>query len=163
MAARRAETLPEGFVRLAASESLRSDPERVAAMLGADPPWAALRPEPSENADLRRYATDLRLPLSGDGGAATFSKAALVDFGTPERTGDVWRVEVGWRASGAAPLFPVFSGHLVIGADELRIEGLYAPPGGAIGRIADRMLLHVAASGTARWLLREIDRAALEL
>jgi hypothetical protein len=30
-----------------------------------------------------------------------------------------------------------------------------------VGRVADRMLLHVAANGTARWLLGEIDRAAL--
>jgi hypothetical protein len=43
----------------------------------------------------------------------------------------------------------------------MRIEGLYAPPGGVVGRVADRMLLHVAANGTARWLLREIDRAAV--
>jgi hypothetical protein len=35
---------------------------------------------------------------------------------------------------------------------------MYAPPGGAIGRLADRALLHLAASGTAKWLLHEIDR-----
>ena len=35
----------------------------------------------------------------------------------------------------------------------LTIEGHYAPPGGVGGRTADRMLLHTAARGTARWFL----------
>jgi hypothetical protein len=153
---------PEGLVRLVASERLRSDPDRVAAMLAADPPWAELRPEPSDSPDLRRYAIDLRLRLGGDSPAlATFSKAAYLDVGDPRRTTAGWEVEVQWRASTAAPLFPVFSGTLAIGTDELRIDGLYAPPGGLVGRVADRMLLHVAANGTARWLLGEIDRASL--
>jgi hypothetical protein len=30
-----------------------------------------------------------------------------------------------------------------------------------VGRVADRVILHVAANGTARWLLAEIDRASL--
>ncbi len=148
------------FARLVAAEPLTSGADRVAWMLATDPPWPDLAPEPSPGSGLRRYATDLRLPLGGGEAPATFSKAALVDFGVPERTADGWRVEVGWRAASAAPLFPVFSGWLTLTEAELRIEGLYAPPGGAIGRLADRMLLHVAANGTARWLLREIDRAA---
>lgn len=148
------------FVRLAAAEPLTSGADWVAWMLATDPPWPDLTPEPSPGSGLRRYATDLRLPLGGGEAAATFGKAALVDFGVPERTADGWRVEVGWRAASAAPLFPVFSGWLTVTEGELRIEGLYAPPGGPIGRFADRMLLHVAANGTARWLLREIDRAA---
>jgi hypothetical protein len=39
---------------------------------------------------------------------------------------------------------------LTVGRDELRIDGLYAPPGGMLGRVADRVLLHVAANATAR-------------
>jgi len=153
---------PGGFVRLVASDRLRSDPDRAAAMLAADPPWEALRAEPSDSPDLRRYAIDLRLRLGGESPSlTTFSKAAYLDLGNPRRTARGWDVELQWRASTAAPLFPVFSGTLAIVADELRIEGLYAPPGGAVGRVADRMLLHIAANGTARWLLGEIDRAAL--
>jgi hypothetical protein len=162
VAARIARPPPDRFVRLVASRRLRSDPDRVAAMLAADPPWENLRAEPSESPDLRRYAIDLRLRLAGDSPAlATFSKAAYLDLGNPRRTARGWDVELQWRASTAAPLFPVFSGTLAIVADELRIDGLYAPPGGLVGRVADRMLLHVAANGTARWLLGAIDRAAL--
>jgi hypothetical protein len=113
---------------------------------------------------LRRYAVDLRLRMGGAeaAGLTTFSKAAFVDLGPPRRTSAGWGAEISWRAASAAPLFPVFSGQLMVGPHRLRIEGLYAPPGGAIGRVADRMLLHVAANGTARWLLAELDRAALD-
>jgi len=162
MAARSATPIPHGFVRLIATESLRSAPDQVAAMLAADLPWPGLGAVGSEVPDLRRYELDLRLRLGGDSTPlTTFSKAAYLDLGQPRRSVTGWDVEVGWRASSAAPLFPVFSGTLRIEPGELRVEGLYAPPGGAIGRVADRMLLHVAASGTARWLLREIDREAV--
>ncbi len=110
----------------------------------------------------RRFATDLRLRVSDRTERTLFRKAAIVELGTPVRSPDgTVSVEIGWRAATAAPLFPVFSGRLLIGPDDLRVEGLYAPPGGIVGRVADRMLLHVAANGTAQWLLSELDRAAL--
>jgi hypothetical protein len=153
--------LPEGFVRLVASVRLRSDPDRVAALLDEGGPWAAARVDHPESGEVRRFEGDLRLRVGGESaGLTTFSKAAYLDLGRPRRTPTGWEVEIGWRASSAAPLFPVFSGWLAIGPAELRIDGLYAPPGGVVGRVADRMLLHVAANATARWLLDEIDRAA---
>ena len=66
--------------------------------------------------------------------------------------------EIGWRAATAAPLFPVFSGDLRVEPESMSISGLYAPPGGVIGLVADRALLHLAATGTARWLLQELHR-----
>lgn len=153
--------VPDGFVRLVAAEPLHGDPDRVAALLASHPPWADLRTEPSGGTGLRRYAVDLRLRLGSESAAiTTFRKAAFLDLGVPKRTVQGWELEIGWRASSAAPLFPVFAGWLAIGPEELSIEGLYAPPGGLAGRAADRMLLHVAAIGTGRWLLGEIERAA---
>lgn len=155
-----APALPDGFVPLVASGRLRSDPEQIAKLLERQPPWpqvVAFAGAPG----LRRYAIDLRLRVGGDSALTTFRKAAYVDLGLPRRRGDGWEVEIGWRAASAAPLFPVFSGLLVIGPERLRVDGIYAPPGGAVGRIADRALLHVAANATARWLLDEIDHAAL--
>jgi hypothetical protein len=161
VAARGARQTPDGFVRLVASERLASHPDQVAALLASDPPWPGLRAHASGSPDLRCYAVDLRLRLGGDSTAlTTFSKAALLDIGQPRRTPEGWEVELSWRAATAAPLFPVFSGWLTIVTGALRIEGLYAPPGGVVGRVADRLLLHVAANGTARWLLTEIERAA---
>ncbi|HSI99533.1 MAG TPA: hypothetical protein VLA59_04025 [Patescibacteria group bacterium] len=150
----------DGFVRLAASVPLRADADAVAATLERGVAGWEERPGLD---GIRRYAVDLRLRLGGPGAAlSTFRKAALVDIGAIRRGVDAHEVEIQWRAATAAPLFPVFSGVLHIGPDELSISGLYAPPGGAVGLIADRALLHVAATGTARWLLGEIQRHARE-
>ncbi|MGH2446897.1 MAG: hypothetical protein ACRDGD_12795 [Candidatus Limnocylindria bacterium] len=163
MAATKRRSDEEGFVRLVTTIPLRADPDQVAAVIdrGAAT-WLGDPVERPETPGMRRFAVDLRLRIGGESaGLTTFSKAAYLDLGTPSRTPTGWEVEIGWRASSAAPLFPVFSGWLIIEVDRMRIEGIYAPPGGAVGRIADRALLHVAANGTARWLLGELDRAAL--
>jgi hypothetical protein len=109
---------------------------------------------------MHRHQADLRLRVSDRPSLVTFGKAAYVDIGPvlPHENG--WEVEVSWRASTLAPLFPVFSGTIVARGEELTISGWYAPPGGALGRAADHALLHIAAEGTARWLLGELDNAA---
>ena len=111
---------------------------------------------------MHRHEADLRLRVSDRPSLVTFGKAAYVDLGVLEPLDEGWQIEVSWRASSLAPLFPVFSGTLVERRGELTVSGWYAPPGGAIGRVADRALLHIAAEGTARWLLGELDRAAAE-
>jgi hypothetical protein len=109
---------------------------------------------------MRRYHADLRLRVSERPSLVTFGKAAYVDFGPVMPLNDGWQVEVSWRASTLAPLFPVFSGTIVARGEELTLSGWYSPPGGELGRIADRVLLHIAATGTASWLLGELDAAA---
>jgi len=162
VAAMDARPIPDGLVRLSASMRLRSAPERVVSLLDAGiTPWAEGIVAHPESPELRRFVVDLRLRIGGHTAAlTTVRKAAFLDLGWSRRTATGWQSELGWRASTAAPLFPVFSGWLTIGPDELRIDGLYAPPGGTLGRVADRMLLHAAANATARWVLGEIDRAA---
>jgi hypothetical protein len=157
-----ARPLPDGFVRLSSSMRLHSTPDRVASLLdtGATP-WAEDLVAHPESPELRRFVVDLRLRIGGDTAAlTTIGKAAYLDLGWSRRTVTGWQSEIGWRASTAAPLFPVFSGWLTMDPEELRIDGLYAPPGGTLGRVADRMLLHAAANATARWVLGEIDLAA---
>jgi hypothetical protein len=90
----------------------------------------------------------------------TFGKAAYVDIGPVQELETGWQAEVGWRASSLAPLFPVFSGTMVAREGDLTLSGWYAPPGGTVGRVADRAVLHIAAEGTARWLLGALDEAA---
>lgn len=151
---------PGGFVRLAASHPLRADPRAVAALLSRG--GIAWDGEPIDGAPdgMRRFAIDLRLRVGGErSGLTTFRKAALLDLGTPREAGDGWVTEVEWRAASVAPLFPVFAGRLFVTPGQLRLEGVYAPPGGIVGRVADRVLLHVAANGTARWLLGELAGA----
>ncbi len=109
---------------------------------------------------MRRHQANLRLQVSDRPSIVTFGKEAYVDLGPVLPTNQGWEVEVSWRASTLAPLFPVFSGWIVAREDELTLSGWYAPPGGGLGRVADRVLLHIAATGTARWLLAELDAAA---
>jgi hypothetical protein len=156
------EVLEPGFVRLEASIRTTAAPNRIAAILGGEiGAWLAdAQAQPAPDG-LRRSAVDLRLRVGREDAAlATFHKAALLDLGPVRAAGTGYEVEIGWRAATAAPLFPVFSGRLVTEPGELRIEGIYAPPGGAVGRLADRVLLHTAANATARWVLRELDVAA---
>lgn len=138
-----------------------SDPARLAWAIRAARSWLGrdLGPAPS---GMRRHAADLRLRVSDEPALVTFRKAAYVDLGPVRPLNDGWEVEVGWRASTLAPLFPVFSGTIVARGAELTLSGWYAPPGGALGRVADRVLLHIAAEGTARWFLNELDSAAAE-
>jgi hypothetical protein len=76
-----------------------------------------------------------------------------VDLGEMRRTADGCEVEIGWRSSSLAPLFPVFAGKLILRPNELLLEGYYAPPGGEIGAALDKAFLNIAARGTARWFL----------
>jgi hypothetical protein len=138
---------------------MRADPARLARL--ARGPWTWLGPEIAPApVGMARHETDLRLRVSDHPAIVTFRKAAYVDHGPFEATADGGRIEVGWRASTLAPLFPVFSGELRLDGREATLSGLYAPPGGVVGRVADRALLRVAATGTARWLLATLDRAA---
>jgi len=105
-----------------------------------------------------RHLIDLRMRVGEHSPLVTFHKAAYLDLGAVRDDGTRISVEIAWRAAGMAPLFPVFSGHLTWSQDSLRISGVYAPPGGGVGVLADKLLLNVAARGTARWLLERIVR-----
>ncbi len=136
-----------------------SDPTRLAWAIRAARAWLGPEIFPAPGG-MHRHQADLRLRVSDQPSLVTFGKAAYVDLGPVTWMHDAWEVEVSWRASTLAPLFPVFSGTIVARAHEMTIGGWYAPPGGALGQVADRALLHLAAEGTARWLLGELDRVA---
>lgn len=136
-----------------------SEPARLAWAIRAALSWLGPEIEPAP-AGMHRHQADLRLRVSEHPSLVTFGKAAWVDIGPVQPLDGGWEVEVAWRASTLAPLFPVFSGTIVARGEELTLSGWYAPPGGTAGLVADRALLHIAAEGTARWLLGELDHAA---
>jgi hypothetical protein len=136
-----------------------SVPARLAWAIRAARAWLGPEVKPAPGG-MHRYQADLRLRVSDRPSLVTFGKAAYVDLGPVQPLDNGWQVEISWRASTLAPLFPVFSGTIVARGDELTLSGWYAPPGGAVGRVADHALLHIAAQGTARWLLGELARAA---
>jgi hypothetical protein len=149
----------EGLSHLIVRRRTTTDLDRLAWAIRSARTWLGPEIEPAPP-DMHRHHADLRLRVSDRPSVVTFHKAACVDFGSMRRLNDGWEVEVSWRASTLAPLFPVFSGSIVARDDEVTVSGWYAPPGGALGRIADRVLLHIAATGTARWLLGELEAAA---
>jgi hypothetical protein len=145
---------PSDLVSLRVRRRVALDPPAVCRAL-AEAPWlgqevAAVDAPPGA----RRYLTDLVFPLPPDGRLLSLHKAALVDIGPsrPHPEGGC-EIDIAWRSATLAPLFPVFAGRLEVDRGGLTLEGRYAPPGGALGRAADHMLLHTAASGTARWFL----------
>ncbi|MGH2456616.1 MAG: hypothetical protein ACRDHD_10225 [Candidatus Limnocylindria bacterium] len=105
-----------------------------------------------------RHLLDLELRVSDRAPRVAFRKAAYVDVGPLLGRGDraSFALDISWRAAGLTPLFPVFAGTLRWMDGELRLEGRYAPPGGGVGAVADRLLLNIAARGTGRRLLQRI-------
>jgi hypothetical protein len=145
--------------RLVVRRTMRADPAQLIRFVREGELWLGPHVHGAP-AGMRRYETDLRLRVSDTPDIVTFRKAAYVDLGPIlPRTGG-WEAEAAWQASTLAPLFPVFSGTIALDGRQATLRGLYAPPGGPVGRVADRALLHLAASGTGRWLLSTLDRAA---
>ena len=151
---------PPGTARLSVKVPAAVRRQRALALLDAPGRNAWLGEVIEEGAaddEWDRHLVDLELHVSEQTPRIAFRKAAYVDVG-PAR-GDPFgpiRIGISWRAAGLAPLFPVFSGTLAWDGGELRLDGYYAPPGGGIGIVADRLLLNVAARGTARLLLERI-------
>ncbi|MGH2463216.1 MAG: hypothetical protein ACRDFZ_06285 [Candidatus Limnocylindria bacterium] len=150
----------QGPVRLRASVPGKVPLDVAARLIGPEVTAWLGRVTADSPSGMRRFAADLRLRPDAGGVLAAFHKAAYVDLGSSRPVSDGLRVEISWRSATLAPLFPVFSGWLTVGPSDLRLDGYYAPPGGAIGVVADRALLHLAARGTARWLLGQLLRQA---
>jgi hypothetical protein len=150
---------PGALTRIVVRRRTSSDASRLAWAIRAARAWLGpeVRPSPP---GMHRHQANLRLRVSDSPSFITFGKAAYVDLGPVGWLDRDWEAEVSWRASTLAPLFPVFSGSIVVRQGEMTLSGWYAPPGGTVGHLADRALLHLAATGTARWLLGELERAA---
>lgn len=137
---------------------------RAAAVLGVErSAWLGdLVDAAIDRAGSARYLLNLELRVSDLAPRVSFRKAAYVDVGPLDASGGLLVVEIAWRAAGLTPLFPVFAGILTWQDGELQLDGVYAPPGGAVGAVADRLLLNVAARGTGRRLLERIALAMIE-
>ena len=137
--------------------------ERAARVLGPSrDTWLGELVESAEGKGAGRYLLDLELRVSDVAPRVAFHKAAFVDVGplASDETGP--SIDISWRAAGMAPLFPVFAGRLAWRDGELELEGFYAPPGGGVGLLADRLLFNVAARATGRRLLERIAEVMQE-
>jgi len=147
----------ESVVALHVELPARIDLHRVAVAFGSDTDWLG-EPLPSATSGTRLFACDLELRVLPDR-RTTFRKSAVVGLGEPVRDQSGWMVPIEWRAATRAPLFPVFAGYLRLTARRLELDGQYLPPGGTVGYVLDRLLLHIAANGTGHWLLQKVTAA----
>ncbi len=113
-----------------------------------------------DHPQLRHVATDLDLPILDGSSTGPVRKAAFIDLGPARRVGDRVLVEIAWRSASFAPLFPIFAGQLSISANDIVLNGRYAPPAGKLGLLLDQALLHLVARRTAGVL---VGRLAKEL
>jgi hypothetical protein len=141
-------------VPLRVTQRVTLDPDRAYdCFADSNLAWLGAPADAPSPAGHRRLRADLRLPLSAAGREVTFHKAALLDLGRPVRQDGRLDIDISWRSTNLAPLFPIFTGKLTIGPDSLTLDGLYAPPGGRLGVALDKALLGIAARRTARWFL----------
>lgn len=152
--------LPDTIARLDVSRAFHASPEALCQAL-SDPAWLGeVKTSPPDRPDLVRVETDLAFTLHGDGKPLVFRKAALVDIGMGPGANGGCQGEIAWRAASMSPLFPVFAGRLIVTASRLQVQGVYAPPGGQLGLLIDRTMVHRFAERTARWFL---DKLVIEL
>ena len=93
---------------------------------------------PPDHPKLRQVATDLDLPILDGSSTGPVRKAAFIDIGPVRQVGDRVLVEIAWRSASLAPLFPVFAGELSISANDIVLDGRYAPPLGTLGLLIDQ-------------------------
>jgi len=144
------------------TQAVQVDLSAAARLLDEDASTWLGSPVPAPDRGSRRFLTDLSLPLRDHVVAVTFKKAAFVDLSNLRAGSGRCEVDISWRSSSLAPLFPVFAGKLTLTRSELRLDGFYAPPGGDVGAVLDKAFLNIAARGTARWFLGKIAEALAE-
>jgi hypothetical protein len=107
---------------------------------------------------LRRIATDLEMPIRDGSATGPIRVATYIDLGQANVVGDHVLAEIAWQSALFAPLFPVFVGELRASADDVVLDGRYAPPFGELGLLLDQAILHFVARRTAQALLARLAK-----
>jgi hypothetical protein len=142
----------------------------VSDFLQVDRPFTAVRaefgasgPEWLADSAIAAYAEgeQLCLRIFSAIGPMTLSKRVWVELNVPDLRPDRVIQRLTWRASGASGLFPAMDAELEFSPmgealTSVTFQGSYIPPLGAVGRGADRMLLHRLAETSVRALLRRV-------
>jgi hypothetical protein len=103
----------------------------------------------------------LRVKVGPHSWPALLAKTVDIRFGPVRCHGDVTLLAFSWHATGTTTLFPALDADLEVSPlgesrSELAVRGRYDPPGGALGRSADRLLLHRFADATVRAFLSSL-------
>jgi len=93
------------------------------------------------------------------------SRLVRVRFLDPVQRGAVTVLTLRWEATGATGrVFPVLDADITLAPDGeeaalLGLDGVYRPPGGAVGAGLDRVILHRVAAATVRSFLTGVAKA----
>ena len=99
------------------------------------------------------------------GPVPTLSKLVRVRYLEPMQRGAVTVLTLRWEATGpAGRMFPLLDADMTMAPDGedatlLGLDGVYRPPGGAVGAGLDRVILHRIATATVRSFLTAIADA----
>jgi hypothetical protein len=89
------------------------------------------------------------------------AKTVRLQAGTPIRERSSIRIPLSWAATGTPRLFPKMTADLMMvplgdQLTQIRFEGVYQPPLGAVGRMLDRAILHRVAEMSVKDLVDRI-------
>ena len=115
--------------------------------------------------DLALLADGHAMKLLSDLGVSVashrFAKKIQVEVSEPRHFTGATLLSLRWQSASASGLFPTLDGQLEIApigpaSTQLGLSGSYEPPLGALGRVADRALMHRVAELTVKDFLDRI-------
>ena len=103
----------------------------------------------------------LRARVGPPGWPAMLAKTVAIHPGSVRSYGDTVLLAFSWEATTGTSLFPRLDADLEVapmgpGRTQLALRARYEPPGGALGRGVDQLLLHRLAESTIRAFLLRI-------
>lgn len=103
----------------------------------------------------------LRVKVGPQGWPLLLAKTVEITTGPVRQHDDAMLVAFSWRASGPGSLFPALDADIEVspigpGRSEVALRGRYEPPGGAPGKVADRLVMHRLADATIRAFLSQL-------
>jgi hypothetical protein len=109
----------------------------------------------------QREGERLRARVGPRSWPAVLAKTVEVHVGPLRPVADGTVLSFGWASRGAASLFPMLDADLEVaplgsGETQVTLRARYEPPGGALGRRADELLLHRVAESTLRVFLSRL-------
>lgn len=106
-------------------------------------------------------AEELRAKVGPAGLPRMLQRTVSIELSPIRRLSDRTLIGFRWQSTSRGGVFPGLEGDLEVApfglsAAELVVRGCYDPPGGILGREADRLLLHRLAESTVRALLHRV-------
>jgi hypothetical protein len=106
-------------------------------------------------------AEELRAKVGPAGLPRMLQRTVSIELSPIRRLSDRTLIGFRWQSTSRGGVFPGLEGDLEVApfglsAAELVVRGCYDPPGGILGREADRLLLHRVAESTVRALLHRV-------